>query len=66
MMLLNSSNILYYVFKSLINAFKLFAQTVELRVSIHCKGCEGKLRKHISRMEGKYITISLYLYFCGQ
>ncbi|XP_022849076.1 protein SODIUM POTASSIUM ROOT DEFECTIVE 1-like [Olea europaea var. sylvestris] len=25
---------------------------VELRVSIHCKGCEGKLRKHISRMEG--------------
>ncbi|KAL0369761.1 UNVERIFIED_CONTAM: hypothetical protein Sangu_0294200 [Sesamum angustifolium] len=28
-------------------------RTVELRVSIHCKGCEGKLRKHISRMEGK-------------
>ncbi|XP_047939653.1 protein SODIUM POTASSIUM ROOT DEFECTIVE 2-like [Salvia hispanica] len=27
-------------------------QVVELRVSIHCKGCEGKLRKHISRMEG--------------
>ncbi|KAL8496835.1 hypothetical protein ACS0TY_020495 [Phlomoides rotata] len=28
-------------------------QVIELRVSIHCKGCEGKLRKHISRMEGK-------------
>ncbi|KAK9050589.1 hypothetical protein SSX86_030440 [Deinandra increscens subsp. villosa] len=25
---------------------------VELRVSIHCKGCEGKVKKHISRMEG--------------
>lgn len=27
-------------------------QVVELMVSIHCKGCEGKVRKHISRMEG--------------
>ncbi|KAK9062609.1 hypothetical protein SSX86_019797 [Deinandra increscens subsp. villosa] len=27
-------------------------QVVELRVSIHCKGCEGKVKKHISRMEG--------------
>lgn len=27
-------------------------QVVELMVSIHCKGCEGKLRKHISKMEG--------------
>ncbi|KAM0064222.1 putative heavy metal-associated domain, HMA, heavy metal-associated domain superfamily [Helianthus debilis subsp. tardiflorus] len=27
-------------------------QVVELRVSIHCKGCAGKVRKHISRMEG--------------
>ncbi|THG16903.1 protein SODIUM POTASSIUM ROOT DEFECTIVE 1-like [Camellia sinensis] len=27
-------------------------KVVELRVSIHCKGCEGKVRKHISRMEG--------------
>ncbi|KAK8260314.1 hypothetical protein V6Z11_D13G114400 [Gossypium hirsutum] len=25
---------------------------VVLRVSLHCKGCEGKVRKHISRMEG--------------
>ncbi|KAJ6425558.1 hypothetical protein OIU84_026183 [Salix udensis] len=23
-----------------------------LRVSLHCKGCEGKVRKHLSRMEG--------------
>lgn len=25
---------------------------VVLRVSLHCKGCERKMRKHISRMEG--------------
>ncbi|KAH1130810.1 hypothetical protein J1N35_002188 [Gossypium stocksii] len=25
---------------------------VVLRVSIHCKGCEGKVRKQISKMEG--------------
>uniref|UniRef100_A0A2P2MY17 HMA domain-containing protein n=1 Tax=Rhizophora mucronata TaxID=61149 RepID=A0A2P2MY17_RHIMU len=27
-------------------------QVVVLRVSIHCKGCEGKVRKHISKMQG--------------
>ncbi|KAL5740981.1 hypothetical protein ACOSQ2_030161 [Xanthoceras sorbifolium] len=27
-------------------------QVVVLRVSLHCKGCAGKLRKHLSRMEG--------------
>ncbi|PIA38873.1 hypothetical protein AQUCO_02700225v1 [Aquilegia coerulea] len=27
-------------------------QVVVLKVSLHCKGCEGKVRKHISRMEG--------------
>lgn len=27
-------------------------QVVILRMSIHCKGCEGKVRKHISKMEG--------------
>ncbi|RDX99247.1 Protein SODIUM POTASSIUM ROOT DEFECTIVE 1, partial [Mucuna pruriens] len=27
-------------------------QVVVLRVSLHCKACEGKLRKHISKMEG--------------
>uniref|UniRef100_A0A803LCP9 HMA domain-containing protein n=1 Tax=Chenopodium quinoa TaxID=63459 RepID=A0A803LCP9_CHEQI len=26
-------------------------QVVVLRVSLHCKGCEGKLRKHLSKME---------------
>ncbi|KAH7667751.1 Copper chaperone domain-containing protein [Dioscorea alata] len=25
---------------------------VVLRVSLHCKGCEGKVRRHISKMEG--------------
>ncbi|XP_039135865.1 protein SODIUM POTASSIUM ROOT DEFECTIVE 1-like [Dioscorea cayenensis subsp. rotundata] len=27
-------------------------QEVVLRVSLHCKGCEGKVRRHISKMEG--------------
>ncbi|GMI80058.1 HEAVY METAL ASSOCIATED PROTEIN 21, SODIUM POTASSIUM ROOT DEFECTIVE 2 [Hibiscus trionum] len=27
-------------------------QVVVLRVSLHCKGCEGKVRKHLSRMKG--------------
>ncbi|KAI4334477.1 hypothetical protein L6164_019166 [Bauhinia variegata] len=27
-------------------------QVVVLRVSLHCKGCESKVRKHISKMEG--------------
>ncbi|KAJ3685669.1 hypothetical protein LUZ61_014833 [Rhynchospora tenuis] len=27
-------------------------QIVELRVSLHCKGCAGKVKKHISKMEG--------------
>ncbi|KAJ6914667.1 hypothetical protein NC651_016827 [Populus alba x Populus x berolinensis] len=26
-------------------------QVVVLRVSLHCRGCEGKVRKHLSRME---------------
>ncbi|CAI8614533.1 unnamed protein product [Vicia faba] len=28
------------------------SQVVVLRVSLHCKGCEGKVRKHLSRMQG--------------
>ncbi|WOL13927.1 protein SODIUM POTASSIUM ROOT DEFECTIVE 1-like isoform X2 [Canna indica] len=27
-------------------------QVVVMRVSLHCKGCAGKVRKHISKMEG--------------
>ncbi|PON66995.1 Heavy metal-associated domain containing protein [Parasponia andersonii] len=27
-------------------------QVVVLRVSLHCKGCEGKVKKHLSKMEG--------------
>ncbi|KAK4272942.1 hypothetical protein QN277_021428 [Acacia crassicarpa] len=27
-------------------------QVVVLRVSLHCKGCVGKVRKHLSRMDG--------------
>ncbi|XVF68685.1 hypothetical protein PTKIN_Ptkin11bG0021100 [Pterospermum kingtungense] len=32
-------------------------KVVVLRVSIHCKGCEGKVRKHISKMEGEFQQI---------
>ncbi|KAJ6315798.1 hypothetical protein OIU78_019130 [Salix suchowensis] len=35
-------------------------QVVVLRVSIHCKGCEGKVRKHISKMEG-YLALLICL-----
>ncbi|KAK3206179.1 hypothetical protein Dsin_020225 [Dipteronia sinensis] len=38
--------------KSSSSSTKSSNQVVVLRVSIHCKGCEGKVRKHISRMEG--------------
>ncbi|XP_020674276.1 uncharacterized protein LOC110093661 [Dendrobium catenatum] len=34
-----------------INQNELF-QVVVMRVSIHCQGCAGKVRKHISKMEG--------------
>ncbi|KAF3329976.1 Copper transport protein ATX1 [Carex littledalei] len=27
-------------------------QVVELRVSLHCKGCQAKVKKHLSKMEG--------------
>ncbi|KAK6156866.1 hypothetical protein DH2020_011114 [Rehmannia glutinosa] len=27
-------------------------QVVVMRVSIHCQGCAGKVKKHLSRMEG--------------
>ncbi|XP_012468375.1 protein SODIUM POTASSIUM ROOT DEFECTIVE 3 [Gossypium raimondii] len=27
-------------------------QVVVLKVSLHCKGCEGKVRKHLSKMKG--------------
>lgn len=27
-------------------------EVVVLRVSLHCKGCAGKVKKHISKMEG--------------
>ncbi|WVZ71101.1 hypothetical protein U9M48_019722 [Paspalum notatum var. saurae] len=30
-------------------------QVVVLRVSLHCKGCAGKVKKHISKMEGEFI-----------
>ncbi|KAL8536135.1 hypothetical protein ACS0TY_011679 [Phlomoides rotata] len=29
-------------------------QVVVMRVSIHCQGCAGKVKKHLSKMEGTY------------
>ena len=42
--------------------YHLVLQVVVLWVSLHCKGCEGKLRKHISKMEGKFSTQKSMLY----
>ncbi|KAL6517656.1 hypothetical protein OROMI_033357 [Orobanche minor] len=36
---------------SLANSDNVF-QVVVMRVSIHCQGCAGKVKKHLSRMEG--------------
>ncbi|XP_073010826.1 heavy metal-associated isoprenylated plant protein 35-like [Typha latifolia] len=33
-------------------ATDLLFQVVVMKVSIHCQGCAGKIRKHISKMEG--------------
>nr|GMD12468.1 protein SODIUM POTASSIUM ROOT DEFECTIVE 2-like [Ipomoea batatas] len=49
------------VFRSSSARSPLESPVVELRVSIHCKGCEGKVRKHLSRMEGvTSFSIDLY------
>lgn len=37
-------------------------QVVVLKVSLHCRGCERKMRKHISRMEGLCHSIFLNSY----
>uniref|UniRef100_A0A452Z991 HMA domain-containing protein n=1 Tax=Aegilops tauschii subsp. strangulata TaxID=200361 RepID=A0A452Z991_AEGTS len=31
-------------------------QVVVMKVAIHCQGCAGKVRKHISKMEGMYYS----------
>uniref|UniRef100_A0A7N0RHT2 HMA domain-containing protein n=1 Tax=Kalanchoe fedtschenkoi TaxID=63787 RepID=A0A7N0RHT2_KALFE len=38
--------------KSYLPSKKKSEEVVVLRVSLHCKGCAAKVRKHISRMEG--------------
>lgn len=30
-------------------------QVVVMKVAIHCQGCAGKVRKHISKMEGMFV-----------
>lgn len=32
-------------------------QVVVMRVSIHCQGCAGKVKKHIAKMEGNILSI---------
>lgn len=38
-------------------------QVVVMKVAIHCQGCAGKVRKHISKMEGMYYVPGLALTF---
>ena len=40
---------------------EFFFQVVVLRVSLHCRGCEGKLRKHISRMAGMRMAFHSFI-----
>ena len=37
--------------------FLLGMQVVVMKVAIHCQGCAGKVRKHISKMEGAYLLL---------
>jgi hypothetical protein len=34
-----------------------------MRVSIHCQGCAGKVKKHLSKMEGYNIDHLIFLFF---
>jgi hypothetical protein len=38
-------------------------QVVVMRVSIHCQGCAGKVKKHLSKMEGYNIDHLIFLFF---
>ncbi|KAK3031503.1 hypothetical protein RJ639_036017 [Escallonia herrerae] len=40
-----------YVASSVASSDQVF-QVVVMRVSIHCQGCAGKVKKHLSKMEG--------------
>jgi len=31
-------------------------QVVVLKVSLHCKACAGKVKKHLSKMEGEPVS----------
>lgn len=37
----------------------VYVQVVVMRVAIHCEGCAGKVKKHLSKMEG---TLHIYIY----
>ncbi|KAK3010743.1 hypothetical protein RJ639_011296 [Escallonia herrerae] len=41
----------YYVASPVASSDQVF-QVVVMRVSIHCQGCAGKVKKHLSKMEG--------------
>lgn len=30
-----------------------------MRVSLHCQGCAGKVKKHLSKMEGRYLLLGV-------
>lgn len=50
------SNFLSTINDFVIVSVFLFCQVVVMRVSLHCQACAGKVRKHISKMEGIHIS----------
>ena len=46
------------LFHSLLSHINVVSQVVVMRVSLHCQGCAGKLKKHLSKMEGIYLRNS--------
>lgn len=63
--MLNFLNFLLHIY--VLVGYDLFAcvglQVVVMRVALHCQGCAGKVKKHLSKMEGKYYSICyIYIY----
>ena len=39
----------------------VYGQVVVMRVAIHCEGCAGKVKKHLSKMEGTSLHIYILI-----
>lgn len=65
--MLNFLNFLLHIY--VLVGYDLFAcvglQVVVMRVALHCQGCAGKVKKHLSKMEGKSVNTipsAIYIY----